>query len=207
MTTLVKICGIRSIDIGEFVMEAGADFLGFNFSPISKRKISKQEFLKMIDRLEAKKNNRKFVALFFDNSIEEIHDVTNSYKFDFIQYIDYDSKLNLLELEKLGIELLPQIGVRNAITDSDIIQKNPIVILDSYSEKEGGGTGKSFPWEFVSNVRRNFFLAGGLNPNNVRFAIDTLHPFGIDVASGVESSPGIKDKKLIEEFINNAKRT
>lgn len=81
------------------------------------------------------------------------------------------------------------------------------LILDSYSKGIGGGTGETFNWEFISKIKRKFLLAGGLDPSNVVNAIEIVKPFGVDVASGVESSPGIKDPQKVIQFIRNVKST
>ncbi|MFN3466742.1 MAG: phosphoribosylanthranilate isomerase [Candidatus Brocadiales bacterium] len=80
-------------------------------------------------------------------------------------------------------------------------------LLDSYARGRLGGTGKTFPWELAREARRlgTIVLAGGLNPENVQAAIRTVRPYGVDVSSGVESSPGKKDRRLVKEFIRAAK--
>ena len=81
-------------------------------------------------------------------------------------------------------------------------------LFDTYSKTEKGGSGKPFDWTLIQDkpyVHDRLFLAGGLTVHNVRQAIHLIRPYAIDVASGVEKSPGIKDPKLLEEFISIAK--
>ena len=80
-------------------------------------------------------------------------------------------------------------------------------MLDTFSEEQRGGTGKVFDWNLVHPAKKYgaVILAGGLTPNNVRQAIHRVKPYGVDVCSGVESLPGIKDHKKVKAFIKNAK--
>ena len=100
--------------------------------------------------------------------------------------------------------MIQQIHVKEKITDSDLTSE--FSILDSYSTELGGGTGEKFNWNLISVSNKKFFLAGGLNPDNVIEAIEKVNPYGVDVASGVESIKGIKDLEKIRKFIKNAKR-
>ncbi|MDX1958601.1 MAG: phosphoribosylanthranilate isomerase [Leptospiraceae bacterium] len=202
---IVKICGIRTQEILEYCLEEKVDLLGFNFSKESKRKINIKEFVPIIHSVPIDFHSR-FVALFYKNSIEEIKEVLRSFSFTYIQYITLDPLLDLQFLKGKSKFLIPQVGISHNVTDSDLKYKDELIILDSHSENQGGGTGKTFAWEKVKDVKRKYLLAGGLNPNNVSNAVQKLNPYGVDVASGVESEPGVKDKKLIKEFIQNVKR-
>ena len=82
-------------------------------------------------------------------------------------------------------------------------------VFDTFHPSMSGGTGETFDWKLLreesSRINKPFFVAGGLNPGNVVHAVKMLNPYGVDVSSGVESSPGKKDKRLLKEFIENAK--
>ncbi|WP_100748373.1 phosphoribosylanthranilate isomerase, partial [Leptospira ellisii] len=149
----------------------------------------------------------EIVLLFYKNSPEEIRTVRSALDHDLVQWVWDDPILNGISKEELlGERQICSYRVQGEISDS-ALQNVPgeLLILDSYSKDAGGGTGESFRWELVSGIRRKFLLAGGLNPENVRTAIETVRPYGVDVASGVESSPGIKDAAKIIQFIRNAK--
>ena len=75
------------------------------------------------------------------------------------------------------------------------------LLLDGHAPGEAGGTGEAFAWESITTVAKPIVLAGGLTPDNVKQAIDLVHPFAVDVSSGVESSPGIKDKNKVAAFM------
>ncbi len=203
-STKIKICGIRDLEIGKFCIDQGVDYLGINLSPKSKRKVSTYQAIELINNLQSYSQTTKIVLLVFENSLEEIQAVLQNSSPNYIQYVTRDNTLNKTILESFNITLIPQIGVKAEVEDQDLPEEE-LIILDSYHEKEGGGTGTTFAWEYVRKVKKKYFLAGGLNPKNVGLAVKELFPYGVDVASGVESSSGVKDKNLIKEFIKNAK--
>ncbi len=207
MTVRVKICGIKTIDSALATLESGADFIGLNFSPVSKRSIDLQTGGEIFNALKKKQNSFSVVGLFYQNTISEIRKFLEEIPFDFVQFVTHDSTLSFDLVKGLNKKLIPQISVKEKIDDEDLkIYDTELLILDSYKEGLGGGSGNVFEWENAKAVKRKYLLAGGLNPSNVEKAISVLQPFGVDVASGVESSPGEKDIKLIKEFIKNAKR-
>ncbi len=203
----IKICGIRDSTTAEFCLENGVDFLGFNFSPKSIRYISLKESEKIINNLHKKFINSKFelIALFFNTPKQEINDVINSDLFNSFQYVSHDIHFDRSSLNQ-KVRFIPQIGVQSEILDSDLSYSDDLLILDSFNKAHGGGSGNVFPWENVKQIKRKYLLAGGLTPENVSSALETLTPFGIDVASGVEDSPGIKNLDKIRRFIENARR-
>jgi phosphoribosylanthranilate isomerase len=200
----VKICGIRSLEMAQFCVDEGVDYIGINISPKSKRSVSLSKSIEIITKIQNYNFQIQTVLLAFENKPSDIQEVITNSQPHYLQYVTRDQTISSEIWESFQIPLLPQIGVHQKITDLDL-PTTKLVILDSFHPKEGGGTGKSFPWDYVTNVKRHFFLAGGLEPENVSHAVRKIHPFGVDVASGVESSPGEKDKSLIRKFIKNAK--
>ncbi len=209
-STKVKICGILDVDTALFCGKQGADFIGLNFSPKSIRKISVSDAKSIsneVSRFNQNKNGSlKIVNLFYGNTESDIRSICNEIKCDYIQLIAGDEELKT-HLPDLRIPVILSIGIRKETTEDDLKNfHSGLLILDTYKKGEGGGIGETFDWEMIKDVRRKFFLAGGLNPGNVADAIKLLRPYGVDVASGVESTKGIKDKNKIREFIQNAKR-
>lgn len=207
METKIKICGIKDLETAELCADLGVNFIGFNFSPVSVRRIELSIADKIISHLKKRQNfHLKIVALFYRNSIEEIKSITDKLSIDFVQYVVKDEFISMGELLKLDKPLIPQLSIDNTISDKDLsTYTSNFVILDSYKKGKGGGTGEVFNWEYIKSIKRNYLLAGGLNPQNVKQAIDFLAPYGVDVASGVEKEPGIKDKELIKAFCSKVR--
>lgn len=203
----IKICGIKDLAIAEFCIQEGVDFLGFNFSPQSCRSIKLQDADKIITKLSqiGIPPGTTLVALFYQTHPTEIKEIIQSGLFSLFQYVVHDTSFNRSMFIE-NIPLLAQYGVDSQITDDSLKHLDELIILDSFNERLGGGSGKPFEWDHISNVQRKYLLAGGLNPENVRDAIEFLHPYGVDVASGVESERGIKDTKKIKRFVNNVRR-
>ena len=208
MTVRVKICGIKTVDIAMSVIDSGGDFIGINFSPVSKRSVDLKKGVEIFESVKKRSNHSLLVVgLFYQNSELEITEILSKIPFDFVQFVAHDNSLNLKLLQSFNRKLIAQVSVKKPVDDSNLAEyDSEFLILDSYKEGLGGGSGQVFEWENAKAVRRKYLLAGGVNPSNVSKAIEVLHPFGVDVASGVESSPGVKDIKLIKEFIKNAKR-
>lgn len=145
--------------------------------------------------------------LFYQNSPEEIRTITSSLYHDLVQWVWDDPKLAFADRKNLlGKRQICSYRVHSPIYNKDLKDiPSELLILDSYSKDAGGGTGETFNWDFITLIERKFFLAGGLNPSNVSNAIQTVKPYGVDVASGVESSPGIKDSQKVIQFIRNAR--
>ncbi|KXZ24683.1 MULTISPECIES: phosphoribosylanthranilate isomerase [Leptospira] len=204
--TKIKICGIKNIEIAKICKEEGADYIGLNFVSSSPRKIELSNAQKIVEYYRSEKNSPEIVLLFYQNSFEEIESITSILDHDLVQWVWGDPSVSKEKL--LGKRQICSYRVQAPINDQDLKDiVAEFLILDSYSKGIGGGTGETFNWEFISKIKRKFLLAGGLDPSNVVNAIEIVKPFGVDVASGVESSPGIKDPQKVIQFIRNVKST
>ncbi|WP_025175867.1 phosphoribosylanthranilate isomerase [Leptospira kirschneri] len=204
--TKIKICGIKNIEIAKICKEEGADYIGLNFVSSSPRKIELSNAQKIVEYYRSEKNSPEIVLLFYQNSFEEIESITSILDHDLVQWVWGDPSVSK---EKLLVKRqICSYRVQAPINDQDLKDiVAEFLILDSYSKGIGGGTGETFNWEFISKIKRKFLLAGGLDPSNVVNVIEIVKPFGVDVASGVESSPGIKDPQKVIQFIRNVKST
>ncbi|TGN10532.1 phosphoribosylanthranilate isomerase [Leptospira ilyithenensis] len=206
MGAKIKICGIRTPEIIQVCADLKVDLIGLNFSPNSPRNIKENEIPNLI-RTRHTEGFPKIVFLFYNNEIAEIRSVIEKYEPDYVQFIQGDNKLttDIWNHYLNNKKLLPSFRISEEVKDESILcPELPFVILDSYKKGLGGGTGESFPWEYVKNVKRPYLLAGGITPENVREALDYLNPFGIDVASGVETD-GKKDPEKIRQLVKNVR--
>ncbi|MCW7504935.1 phosphoribosylanthranilate isomerase [Leptospira paudalimensis] len=204
--TKIKICGIKELATLELCHELGVDYVGLNFSPRSPRGINRSVAEEILS-IRHLPGFPKLVFLFFENSIEEIRTLTKEFKPDLIQLIRGDHFLTkeIWESFTNQKQLLPAIRIQSPIgSDEELEPQSSLVILDSFQKGLGGGSGHVFPWEYVTNVKRPYLLAGGITPKNVQLALNTLKPYGIDVASGVETD-GKKDPTKIKELVQNVR--
>jgi phosphoribosylanthranilate isomerase len=191
--TLVKICGICDVEAALAAVEAGADLLGFHFCP-SRRRITPDEAVKILDELP---DGPALVGVFIDQPPREVNSIAEFLGLDIVQ---------LHGTEKPGFQsdhiVMKALKVRDGVAPDASGWPDP-VLLDSWSEDSQGGTGRTWNWELAEalTVTRQVFVAGGLNPLNVGPVIRRLRPHGVDVSSGVESSPRIKDPEKIVAFI------
>lgn len=199
----VKICGITSMTDARMAVELGTDALGFVFAP-SPRQISPNRAKDIIRRLPPFVTP---VGVFVDEEIGKVLDVATYTGLKAVQ-------LHGSETPGYVRDIMGQFWAIKAIrvrTRRDLAKLGKYeahaFLLDSYVQGRLGGTGKTFPWGLAREARQlgTIILAGGLNPENVREAICAVRPYGVDVSSGVESSPGKKDRRMVREFIQAAK--
>ena len=205
----VKICGITNEPDALVAIESGADALGFNLVRQSKRCIDINTAAVWIDKLP--KEICK-VAVMVNPNWDEAVRISQLPFIDALQLHGHESPDFCRRLAEAGIRFAKALPV----ADSKSLVGAPefstdTVILDSVSDHKFGGSGKVFPWklarQFVEkHPKLNVILAGGLNPQNVVEAVREACPHGVDVTTGVESSPGRKDHGLIRAFVQAARR-
>jgi phosphoribosylanthranilate isomerase len=207
---IVKICGIKTPDMLEVAIEAGADMVGFMHFLRSPRHVTIEEVASLIS--EARGRVQTCVVLVNpDNScVAEIAALGP----DWIQLHGPETPHRVEAIRaEAGVEImkaLPIGGPEDVAHVAAFAQIADRILLDAKPPKGAdrpGGLGESFDWSLLKALdpALDFMLSGGLTPDNVAEAIRTVRPFGIDVSSGVETAPGVKDKRLIEAFIRNAR--
>jgi len=203
--TLVKICGNTNATDVKIAIDSGADFIGFIFAK-SKRQISIQTAQNIVSEHP---NFKNFVGVFAGQPKQFVEKVARAIRLQWLQFHGEETSLYCQYFMKLNYRVIKTFHIKNELSMRRIDEYDVSAYLfDTYSKGSRGGTGKSFDWSITLNkpyVHTHLFLAGGLNIYNVREAVQRLNPFAIDVASGVEKSPGEKDPRLIEEFIRLAK--
>lgn len=203
----VKICGITNLEDARHAFRCGADMLGFNFYLESPRYISPESSRSIIDQIGSKVRT---VGVFVNEEIERIYEITLASHIDTIQ-LHGDEPID----HELGIHVWTGLDIIKAIRTSGPFdarwlnsEYDASILVDGSSPGLFGGTGEMADWaksKEIAAENPRVYLAGGLNSNNVADAIRVVRPYAVDVASGVESSPGKKDPKKVEAFIKNAK--
>jgi phosphoribosylanthranilate isomerase len=202
MRTRVKICGITRCEDAQLVVDAGVDAIGLVFYEKSPRFVS-VEFAAEISQIIPAFVSR--VALFKDAGQQMIESVLEQVEVDLIQFhgsetANYCEQFNRPYIKALGMKGAEH-DVSFLLANVEKYQSAKALLLDGHAPGEAGGTGESFDWTSITAVDKPIVLAGGLTPDNVKQAIDLVHPFAVDVSSGVESSPGIKDKGKVAAFM------
>lgn len=202
MSTLVKICGLTLIDDVMDAIDCGADFLGFNFYPDSKRYIEPEEAKKILEEIP---NSIPKVGIFVNDNIERIIDIAVELGLDFLQFHGDETPEFCNQFGR------PWFKAFRLESEADLLPipqyHSEWLLVDAKVEKAFGGTGVVGNWDLSKKAKKygDLFLSGGLTPENVEMAICSVEPYAVDVASGVESSPGVKDHFKMEQFIAKAK--
>lgn len=193
MIVKVKICGIRTLESAQTAIDAGADFLGFNFVPISKRFISPLLAKKIITKLYG---TFKTVGVFQDANLEYVNNITTDLKLDFVQLHGNEDAFFIRNIKA------PIIKTIRSSQEIPADYKPPFLLLDRLVQ----GMGKMVNKKDAQKIARNFslFLAGGLTVENVEKNIKNIMPYAVDVANGIETN-GIPDKQKIINFIRKSK--
>ena len=186
--------------------ELGADAIGLIFYTKSSRAVSAKLLPSILGDLAG---SVSVVALFVDPSKDEVNAVLESGLVDLIQFHGNESEEFCSSFNKCYMKA---IQVRNKSLSLKAVEKYSsakYLLLDTYSEKVPGGTGKIFDWSIARDIivetDRPIVLAGGLTPINVEHAISSVKPFGVDVSSGVELSAGKKDMSKLRMFVQGAR--
>ena len=207
---LIKICGIKTPDILEAAIDAGADMVGFMHFMRSPRHVTIEEVASLIS--EARGRVQTCVVLVNpDNScVAEVAALGP----DWIQLHGPETPHRVEAIRaEAGVEIMKALPIGSAEDVAHIAAFADIadrILLDAKPPKGAdrpGGLGESFDWSLLKALDPglDFMLSGGLKPENVAEAIKVVRPFGIDVSSGVETAPGVKNARLIEAFIRNAR--
>ena len=199
----VKICGITNARDARAAVRLGADALGFNFYPRSPRYVKKERARAILAALPPFVTA---VGVFVDEDPDEVLAICDYVGMDTAQLHGGERPRVLQALSRL--KRIKAMSVQSE-RDIDRLPRYPAeaYLLDAFVPGVPGGTGKTFNWSLARQALRHgpIILAGGLNPLNVAEAVRTVAPYAVDVASGVETEPGVKDRGMMEAFILRAK--
>jgi phosphoribosylanthranilate isomerase len=193
----VKICGITNWTDARRAVEAGVQFLGFNFYRPSPRYIQPAAARRIIRRLP---DGIATVGVFVNESEANMLAIARRVGLDYLQLHGDEPPEQVARLKR-EIPVIKAVRVRDSFRPRqlDSLSCASAILLDGFDTRRHGGTGKTFNWNLArgSNGSRRMFLAGGLTPENVAEAIRVARPYAVDVCSGVEARPGRKDPARI----------
>lgn len=195
--TWIKMCGITRLEDAIAAVEAGADALGFVFTE-SPRRIGPDAAAAIIRQIPP--SVLRF-AVFVDEPPSEIADVLASTEIDRVQLYGFEEPM---VRELAGTRVVKAYRARDDSVLTEIEERaDPFFFLDTWDPRRAGGTGRAFDRDLALGARRlgKLILAGGLTPENVGEAVREVRPFGVDVSTGIESEPGVKDPAKMQAFV------
>lgn len=208
---IVKICGIKDLAAMDASLEAGADMVGLVFFPPSPRNVTPHDAEKLAARARGR---ARVVALSVDADDRLIDAIEASIAPDLHQLHGSESPARVAELRarttKPVMKAIPVASAADLAPLASYEAAADWILFDAKAPQDAtrpGGHGRTFDWSLLANVKRGkpLMLSGGINPENVASAIETVRPDAVDVSSGVESAPGVKDREKIFAFVRNAR--
>jgi phosphoribosylanthranilate isomerase len=216
----IKVCGVKDVAAARMIADSGVDAIGINFYKRSLRCVALPQAIAISAELP---ESTKRVGVFVNHPIAELVSISQQCRLDFVQLHGDEPPSYFSEIQRR----LPQIQLIRAFrmgSDgltglSTFLSECPshkvqiaYCLIDAAENGSYGGTGKTAPWGQIRREYRHdtwppIILAGGLRPANVLDAIEAVSPFGVDVASGVETSPGVKDPALVKLFIEQVRKS
>jgi phosphoribosylanthranilate isomerase len=206
---LVKICGTCSVSDAIMACDAGADIIGIIFAPLSKRCMNEETARPIVEAIRLRKRPTLICGVFANQSRAEVSQIVHALALDIVQFSGADDEVFVCEGStatwaathvRPDCDLVTLIATRN--------KASIVPLLDTFDPNgAAGGTGKTFDWSSLRAIRgTKFVVAGGLKASNVDTAIKLARPFAVDVCSGVESSPRVKDASAVREFVRASMR-
>jgi phosphoribosylanthranilate isomerase len=211
-TPAVKICGLKDPETLKAATDAGARYIGLNFYPPSPRYITPETARQLAAQIPT---GVRAVGLFVNPTDQQLTETLGKVPLDMLQLHGNESPQRINEIKaKFAIPLMKAINIRETADLNNIPQYEAVadwLLFDSKPQNATlpGGTGQSFDWSLLEGktFSRPWMLSGGLTPENISNALDQLSPTALDVSSGVESAPGVKDPEKIKKFIYKAQKS
>ncbi len=210
----IKICGFTNGADAELAVQAGADAIGLNFYPDSRRFVTVDAAQRILERIP---QSVARVGIFVNAPVDHVAQTFDLLKLDFVQLHGDEPSDRLVDLAPRPVIKAFRYQARNQdrllgfVEEAERLGASPAaVLIDSCHANAYGGTGRVGDWSAIAGLMAHLggcqvVLSGGLRPANVAEAIGTVRPSAVDVASGVESAPGIKDAALVRRFVDEAR--
>ena len=199
--TRIKFCGITRLEDLKIAIDLGVDAIGLVFCPSSPRAIDVQQACVLIDHCPPFITS---VGLFMNQDASTIKPLIEKVPVDMLQFHGDESEQFCASFGLPYLKSIAMGGVGQAVSGSDYRSASAL-LLDSNELGQPGGSGEQFNWGNIPAMTRPFILAGGLHPKNVRNAITQVHPYAVDVSSGIEEDKGIKDINKMKEFVSSVR--
>lgn len=208
----IKICGLKTEEAVDRAVALGATHIGFIFFPKSPRHMEPADAGRLADRIRGK---AKIVSVSVDADNDDLDEIADLIRPDILQLHGNESPERVLTIKAVsGLPVWKALSVTEADDLKNIDPYDGIAnrfLFDAKAPKNSelpGGNGVSFDWRLLANLDAgvDYMLSGGLNKDNIAEALAIARPAGIDVSSGVESSPGVKDLKMMEAFFDAVRR-
>jgi phosphoribosylanthranilate isomerase len=203
--TKIKICGLTREEDAVFAAQQGADFLGFIFVPSTPRYVEPEQAAAIAAKVRESGTAPKLVGVFRDASPDYIREIASVVGLDVVQLHGRESDD---DIAAIGIPAIKTLRVGDTLPDTHTAPTAAWLLFDTFDERRIGGTGRHFDWSLLALYERtkSFFLSGGLTPETVVAAISLVRPDGIDISSGLESSPGVKDPDKVARLFERVRR-
>ncbi|MBN1765839.1 MAG: phosphoribosylanthranilate isomerase [Sedimentisphaerales bacterium] len=200
MNTKIKICGITNLADGRLALELGADMLGFNFFRPSPRYINPRKAGEIINALPT---DTVTVGIFVNAGVARAAEVLKDCPLTMAQLHGDEDNQECHDVEQLGVKVIKALRMKQP-KDIELALgfDTDMILLDAFREELYGGTGDTFDWGWIREVSdKKIFLAGGINPDNITEALK-VGTYAVDLCSGVEKKPGIKDADKMKILFN-----
>ncbi len=205
MPTRIKFCGLTRAEDVRTAVELGVEYVGLVFAPRSPRRllIGQARMLRELVPEEI-----AVVALVMDNSAQEIQGIVEHVRPDVLQFHGGEVDEFCGAFDTPYFKVIAMGGAESsAFSEVARFPGAHGFLFDGHAAGEQGGSGRRFDWrQTPQGLEKPYLLAGGLAPDNVGVAIRTAHPWGVDVSSGIESAPGIKDAEKMRAFVEEVRR-
>ena len=197
--TKIKLCGLSRIEDIEAANNLKPDFIGFVFAAKSKRRVS---HLKAAERKSKLNPETKAVGVFLDDDLDTVGALMNLGIVDMVQLHGSEDEEYIAKLRAITDKPIIKAFIINNENDVRRAEESSAdyILLDG-----GKGEGSAFNWKLLEEIKRPFFLAGGLNADNAEAAVADLHPFAVDVSTGIETD-GVKDKEKMTAFVSAVRK-
>ena len=191
--TKIKMCGLSSIEDIEAANAIKPDYIGFVFAEISKRRVSAPEASKLKSKLDP---DIKAVGVFLDDKLDFVASMLNLGIVDVVQLHGSENDEYIERVRQITNKPIIKAFIIRSKEDVECAEKSTAdyILLDG-----GKGEGKAFDWSLLKDIKRPYFLAGGLKPDNASDAVKVLKPYAVDVSTGIETD-GVKDREKMTAF-------